>query len=80
MAEADRSSPVPPHTEHETVGIGGRATEPLPPQVVHVNVLTAPVPRQWAQPTAGDPTRTVPRPPHTQQVDREDMTSKGSLP
>ena len=54
--------------------------KPLPPQVVQVRVLTAPVPRQWAQATAGDWTRTLPLPPQTQQVEREDMISKGSLP
>jgi hypothetical protein len=54
--------------------------KPLPPQVVQVRVLTAPVPRQWAQATAGALTNTLPLPPQTQQVEREDMMSKGSLP
>jgi len=54
--------------------------KPLPPQVVQVRVLTAPVPRQWAQTTAGARTRTLPLPPQTQHVERDDMISKGSLP
>jgi len=65
---------------HGTVGSEGRETEPLPPQVVQVRVLTAPVPSQWAQATAGARTWTLPLPPQTQHVEREDMISKGSLP
>jgi uroporphyrinogen III methyltransferase/synthase len=45
-AGADASSPVPRQAGQTTMGNSGRATAPLPPQLVQVMVLTAPVPRQ----------------------------------
>ncbi len=80
MLGADPSSPVALQSGHGTLGPSGAGTKPFPMQTVHVRVLIAPVPRQWAHGAYGVVTRTTPRPPQTQHVERDDMMSKGSLP
>ena len=80
MVGAEASSPVPQHSGQLIVGPSIPGTTPLPRQTVQVNVLIAPVPRQCAQGVWGAAAITFPRPPQTQQFEREDMMSNGSFP
>lgn len=80
MAGADLSSPEPWQSGQVCIDPFGTETYPLPIQAVQVNVLTAPVPSQWAQRTYGAAILTAPLPPHTQHVEAQDMIPKGSFP
>jgi hypothetical protein len=62
------------------VGVEGSGTNPVPMQTVHVKVLIAPVPLQWAHRICGVLTSTRPVPPQMQHLEIQDMIPNGSVP
>src|SRR3990172_886700 len=80
IADTDGSSPEPQHSGHIRVSSIVIGRTPLPIHAVHVSVLTAPVPLQWAHRLYGEEVVTIPLPPQTQHVERYDIMPKGSFP